>query len=138
MRTLSDGIEMLDFAFRERLEYDAALLIPKKGDVEAALAILRGTVGALAQVTTFDHVSIEEALRALPESLAIKPRDMFGTVRVAVTGKQVSPPLFESMDILARERVALRLSDAIAKLAGALAAGPGQQRATGGKRLADA
>ncbi len=54
--------------------------------------------------------AIEEALRAaLVEGLGLKPRHAFGPVRVAITGRRVSPPLFESMELLGRERSLARL-----------------------------
>ena len=57
--------------------------------------------------------SIEEALRAaLVEGLGLKPRNAFGPVRVAITGRRVSPPLFESLELLGRERSLARLADA--------------------------
>jgi glutamyl-tRNA synthetase len=117
MRTLSDGIDMVDFAFKDRLEYDAALLIPKKSDAAGAWAILNGTAETLTELASFDHSAIEAALRTQAETLGLKPRDMLGAVRVAVTGKQVSPPLFETMEILGRERVLERLGKAAEKLA---------------------
>ncbi|MHB1317785.1 MAG: glutamate--tRNA ligase, partial [Anaerolineae bacterium] len=117
MRTLSDGVAMLDFAFMERLEYEPDLLIPKKSDVAGVRTILSRSRVALSELGTFDHASIELALRALAEALNLKPRDMLGAVRVAITGKQVSPPLFETIEILGRERVVLRLGEAAAKLA---------------------
>lgn len=117
MRTLSDGVGMLDFAFIEPLDYDAGLLIPKKSDSATARTILNGTRVALTELGSFDHASIELALRGLAESLELKPRDMLGAVRVAITGKPVSPPLFETMEIIGRERVLLRLGEAVDKLA---------------------
>ena len=57
--------------------------------------------------------AIEEALRAaLVEGLGLKPRNAFGPVRVAVTGRRVSPPLFESMELLGREESLARLDAA--------------------------
>ena len=59
--------------------------------------------------------AIEEALRAkLVEELGLKPRNAFGPVRVAVTGSRISPPLFESLELLGRERSLARLEGALA------------------------
>jgi glutamyl-tRNA synthetase len=53
---------------------------------------------------------IEQALRAsLVDDLGLKPKTAFGPVRVAVTGRRVSPPLFESLELLGRERTLRRL-----------------------------
>ena len=57
----------------------------------------------------------ESALRtALVEAMGLKPRLAFGPVRVAVTGRRISPPLFESLDLLGRERSLAPLSSALA------------------------
>ena len=113
MRTLSDCIDMLGFAFSDSLDYEASLLIPKKSDEQGALAILMRTSEAVGQVEPFSHGAIEDTMRALSDSLGLKPRDMLGAVRVAITGRTVSPPLFESMEILGRERVQARIAGAI-------------------------
>jgi glutamyl-tRNA synthetase len=59
---------------------------------------------------------MEQALRALADELRIKAGDLFMPLRVAVTGKPVSPPLFESMELLGRERCLARIDAAIALL----------------------
>ena len=64
-------------------------------------------------VMTGYRAAIEEALRsALVDGLGLKPRNAFGPVRVAITGSTVSPPLFESMELLGRERSLARLAAA--------------------------
>ena len=63
---------------------------------------------------TWDTASIESVLRAtLVEGLGLKPKNAFGPVRVATTGRRVSPPLFESLEILGRERSLRRLDQAL-------------------------
>jgi glutamyl-tRNA synthetase len=66
----------------------------------------------LARVEPFTAVEIEAALRALAERLGLKPRDAFQPIRIAVTGSKVSPGLFESLELLGKERALARLSDA--------------------------
>jgi glutamyl-tRNA synthetase len=57
--------------------------------------------------------SAEDAFRALAEELNLKPGQLFGILRVAVTGKTVSPPLFESMAVIGKETVLKRLQEAV-------------------------
>ena len=79
-----------------------------------AEAVLTEAQTALAAVSDWDSEQIESALRvALVEGLGLKPRVAFGPVRVAVSGRRVSPPLFESMEILGRDRSMSRLSAAL-------------------------
>ena len=67
----------------------------------------------------WQSAAIDEALRGalLEGGLGLKPRAAFGPVRVAVTGRRVSPPLFESIELLGRERTMARLARAIDSLA---------------------
>jgi glutamyl-tRNA synthetase len=60
----------------------------------------------------WDASAIEASLRDLPEKLGQKPKAVFQAVRVAVTGSTVSPPLFESLELLGRETVLARLDSA--------------------------
>jgi glutamyl-tRNA synthetase len=63
----------------------------------------------LAEVDPFAAEPIEAALRGLAERLGLKPRDAFGPIRAAVTGSEVSPGLFESLELLGREESLARL-----------------------------
>ncbi|SDZ99885.1 MULTISPECIES: glutamate--tRNA ligase [unclassified Mycobacterium] len=78
-----------------------------------AAAVLDATLSALAGVGEWNTANIEAALKAaLLDGLELKPRKAFGPIRVAVTGATVSPPLFESMELLGRERSLARLQAA--------------------------
>lgn len=75
-----------------------------------AAAVLDAGLAALEPLADFTPTAIEEALRvALIETLELKPRVAFGPLRVAVSGRRVSPPLFESMELLGRESTLARL-----------------------------
>ncbi len=78
-------------------------------DADAA-AVLDAGVAALEALVDVTPAAIEEALRAaLIDGLGLKPRTAFGPLRVAVSGRRVSPPLFESMELLGRESTLARL-----------------------------
>jgi glutamyl-tRNA synthetase len=78
-------------------------------DADAA-AVLDAGVAALEALADFMPAAIEEALRAaLIDGLGMKPRTAFGPLRVAVSGRRVSPPLFESMELLGRDSTLARL-----------------------------
>lgn len=108
MNKLTEAVDMLAFLFTAEVAYDeadVAKLLDEKGleVVDAA----RSALGDLADWTTD---AIEQALRAkLVDELGLKPRHAFGPVRVAITGRRVSPPLFESMELLGREESLRRL-----------------------------
>ncbi|RZT19436.1 glutamyl-tRNA synthetase [Mycobacterium sp. BK558] len=75
-----------------------------------AVPVLDAAIAALEAVGEWNHTALEDALkRALIDGLELKPRKAFGPVRVAVTGSSVSPPLYESLELLGRERTLARL-----------------------------
>ena len=104
---------MLGFLFVSDEEFepnkqDAAVLLDDDGR-----AVVRASYDALAGLDEWNTERIETALRArLVEGMGLKPRNAFGPVRVAVTGRRISPPLFESMDLLGAERSLARLHTA--------------------------
>jgi glutamyl-tRNA synthetase len=108
---LGDAWGLLKFLDRRDFEID-----PKAADKELgpdAAPILDAAVTALEAVPEWTTPSIEAALKAsLIEDLGLKPRKAFGPIRVAVTGSTVSPPLFESLELLGRERSLMRLRNA--------------------------
>jgi glutamyl-tRNA synthetase len=87
------------------------------GDVQPDPEFLDGPVlehagQALADLDPFTADSIEQALRGLAERLELKPREAFQPIRVAVTGSKISPGLFESIELLGRERTLERIRSA--------------------------
>ncbi|CAN7358438.1 glutamate--tRNA ligase [Mycolicibacterium frederiksbergense] len=81
----------------------------KELKAEAAV-VLDAALAALEAAPQWTTASIEEALKtALLDGLELKPRKAFGPIRVAVTGATISPPLFESMELLGRDRSLARL-----------------------------
>jgi glutamyl-tRNA synthetase len=109
---LTEAADMLGFLFASTVEYDddaRAVL----GD-DAGRQVVTAARDALAGLERWSTAAIEEALRAaLVEGLGLKPRNAFGPVRVAITGRRVSPPLFESMELLGREASLERLDAAL-------------------------
>ncbi len=108
MNKLTEAPAMLGFLFTDTLAYDdadVAKLLDDDG--RSVVAAAHDALSGLDQWTT---ETIDEALRAkLVDELGLKPRMAFGPVRVAVTGRRVSPPLFESLELLGREVTLARL-----------------------------
>ncbi|WP_084125946.1 glutamate--tRNA ligase [Demequina sp. NBRC 110054] len=109
MQLLGEASGMLGFLFAadEAIEFDEAAVkkLPDNAAeiLDAALVVLEG-------LSDFGPEAQQDALRAkLVDEMGIKPRFAFGPLRVAVTGRQVSPPLFESMEILGKDASLNRL-----------------------------
>src|ERR1039457_552237 len=116
IRLLPDALTVADFFFAENLApYDSAELIPKKGDVALALAVLERAARVLG-TAEFSHDALDAALRAAAVEQGIKPGQMFEPIRVAVCGRKTAPPLFGTLEALGRETCLRRIEQAIGKL----------------------
>ncbi|NUT56544.1 MAG: glutamate--tRNA ligase, partial [Thermoleophilia bacterium] len=110
---LTEGASMLGFLLVDEADFtrdpaDVEKLLDADG-----LVVVKAAHDALAALDTWTTEAIDEALRtALVEDLGLKPRNAFGPVRVALTGSRVSPPLFESLELLGRDRSLGRLASA--------------------------
>jgi nondiscriminating glutamyl-tRNA synthetase len=111
--------DMVGFLFVDGLVPDAALLVPKRWDAATTLAGLTAVREALLAAPEGDFTTegIEAPLRALAEERGWKVGDLFMAIRVAMTGRTATPPLFELMVALGRERALARLATAISTLA---------------------
>jgi len=116
INTLAEAATYADFFFLNELEYDASLLIGKKMTPETALNALKAAREKLSSLESFDHDALEGALRPLAEELGLKAGQLFGTLRVATTGRTAAPPLFGTMTVLGKERCLKRITAAVEKL----------------------
>lgn len=105
---------MLGFLFVDEADFaidpdDAAKLLTEDG-----LGVVRAALEAVEGLEQWSTAAIQDALQAkLVEEMGLKPRNAFGPVRVAISGRRVSPPLFESMELLGRDRSLSRLRGAL-------------------------
>ena len=109
---LSEVPAMLKFLFVKdfAVETDSVAKITD----DASKAVLKRSLKELEPLATWNHESIEAALRSsLIEDMGLKPRIAFGAVRIATTGSTISPPLFESMELLGKEASLARISAAL-------------------------
>ena len=110
---LSEVPAMLKFLFVKDFAVEAESV--SKITDEASKKVLQRSLSELENVTTWNHDAIEAVLRSsLIEELGLKPRIAFGAVRIATTGSTISPPLFESMELLGKEASLARIRAGIA------------------------
>lgn len=110
---LDEAPQLLKFLFVKEFVVDADA-VSKITDA-GAKDILKRSLKDLENVTTWNHDSIEAVLRgSLIEELGLKPRIAFTALRIATTGSTISPPLFESMELLGKEACLSRISAALA------------------------
>ncbi|HLY15716.1 MAG TPA: glutamate--tRNA ligase [Bryobacteraceae bacterium] len=116
IKLLRDVLTVADFFFVDQLPpYDAAELIPQKGDVAMALRALQAGREALAGAE-FTHDALESALRSAAGAAGMKAGQMFQPIRVAVCGRKNAPPLFATLEVLGRDTSLARIGQAMDKL----------------------
>ncbi|HVK24785.1 MAG TPA: glutamate--tRNA ligase [Actinokineospora sp.] len=111
---LSDAVAMVRFLFTPEGEFKPEADSAAKALGDDAKPVLDASIEALAALEEWTTPAIEGALKAaLIDGMGLKPRKAFAPVRVAATGRTVSPPLYESLELLGRDRTLTRLRAAL-------------------------
>lgn len=117
IKTLNDVVEMAGFFFRDEFPRLTAAPLNIKGLTPAQSAeALAQAADRLEALPSFAHEESEAAMRALAETMGVKPKDLFGLLRVVITGQTVSTPLFESAAIIGQAETLRRVREAAATL----------------------
>ena len=117
LKELSEAAPRLSFFFRDAPSYDSEDLVQKGMDAAGTRRALEAALEAMEPLATFDAATLEPPLRALAKDLGVKVGQLFGSLRIATTGLRVAPPLFETMEVLGRERTLRDIRAAIESLA---------------------
>lgn len=113
---LNEAPEWVDIFFIDDLPpFDLEMLVPRKMTLDEVPPILAAAQEILAEAE-FSHDALDAALRAGATARNLKPGQMFQPIRVATAGKKVSPPLFESLEILGKEKSLKRIANVLARL----------------------
>ncbi len=115
-KILTEVAELAEFFFITELDHKANSPIGKNMTAESAIKALTASQQRLRQLETFDSDSLETVFRPLAEELGLKTGQLFGTLRTAVTGRTASPPLFQTMAVLGKERCLKRIEAALDEL----------------------
>lgn len=114
--TLDDAVSMAGFFFKDHVQPVSEDLISKGMDAHQASLAAKRALAVLESTHEWTAGSLESPMRTLVEELGFSPGQVFGILRAAVTGQKVSPPLFESMEIIGRQKVLERVKTAILML----------------------
>ena len=113
LETLAQAPDLMGFLLADALApYDPLTLVPKKTEPAAALRALEAALAALDEVDLADEAATEARLRGLAEELGLKTGQLFMAIRVAVTGRTQSPPLFATMHVVGADRCRARVAAA--------------------------
>jgi glutamyl-tRNA synthetase len=114
--TLDDCLPFAAWFFKDEVDPDPVNLVAKNLTVAQSAEILGKSLEILAALPDLSPAHSEMPMRSLVDQLGLSPNQVFGILRVAVTGQTVSPPLFESMEIVGKEKILKRVRKAIAIL----------------------
>ncbi len=116
LTTLDDVVDMAGFFFRDTVRPNSLELVPKGLTATQALDVARQSLQVLENVQPFTAQNAEPPMRDLVARLGLSTGQVFGILRAAATGQKVSPPLFESMEVIGKEKVLERIQAAIGEL----------------------
>jgi len=113
IKTVSEIPAMVEFLFVDKIERELDAMYQKGVDQPKAKAILLRANEVLTKLDSFEHAAIEAALRPLGDEFGLKVGPIFAVLRIAVTGKKITPPLFESLAALGKEQTLLRIGETL-------------------------
>jgi glutamyl-tRNA synthetase len=111
--TLDDAIPMAGFFFRDTIDYSQDEILQKEMSQNDCLNVLEKTREIILSQNSISKEVLEPTIRNFAEDKGFSAGQVFGTLRVAITGQRVSPPLFESMEIIGHEKVLERINQGI-------------------------
>jgi len=117
-KTLAEVPELVSFLFTDDIKYEADFFIDKKTTTEDAIKALEASLEKLNALEPFTSESMETLLRPMAEQLGMKTGQLFGALRTATTGRTAAPPLFQTMEVIGKERCLKRIQEALKKLKG--------------------
>ena len=116
MKTLGESKDITSYFFDSDVGCSKIQIIQKGMDSLQTSAALENIISAVKKLDPFVSANIEEVLRAACAESDLKPREFFGLIRSAVTGRDATPPLFELMEVLGKDSTLLRLDKALSLL----------------------
>lgn len=116
LKLLTEAPDLLEFFYVEPAVPGPDELIQKRMDADSTAAALGAALDRVETFEPFEPEPLETEFRALAERLSLKPGQLFGTLRVALTNRRVAPPLFDTMAALGRDRCVQRIRNALTAL----------------------
>ena len=117
LKLLSEAQELTGFFFLDDTGLEIMELIQKGMDAEVTLLALNATLNELRAMDAFNVQNLEKCLLNINTQLTLSRGQFLGMLRIALTGKKISPPIFQTMEVLGRDRCIRRLESARSSLA---------------------
>ena len=112
-KTLAEVPQLAEFFFLDELHYEVCLFSKARVDGKSAIEAITVTRQKFEKLVTWDVGTLEGVLRPLATELNLRTGELFGLLRVAVTGRTAAPPLFQTMAVLGREKCLKRLTSTL-------------------------
>ena len=119
MKSLEESADSTEYFFQANEGFDTDTLVQKGMDRDSTLLALKAALDDLDAADDYAPDKLEEMLTATGEKLSLSRRQFFGVLRVAATGRAVSPPLFEMMEVLGKDRTVSRVKNALERFGAA-------------------
>jgi glutamyl-tRNA synthetase len=116
MKKLGEAASLVSFFYENEITYDTALLVQKGMDTPRTRESLLQARSLLTHLPSWEYLAMEAPMRELAEQLGLKTGQLFGSIRVAVSGRTATPPLFQMMEVLGQEVSLQRIEQAIERL----------------------
>lgn len=116
LKKISESSYLLEYFFYDELAIDKESLIPKKVETHQIIDGLSSSIKLLEKINLFEPEGLEEKFRDLAKSLSLKAGQLFFPIRISLTGRKESPPLFDTMCAIGKENSIKRLYNAISIL----------------------
>ena len=113
LKTLDESSHLVEYFFYENFEIDKEKLVPKKTEKSEIIIGLKKSIELIEKTKLFEPENLEIEFRALAEELGLKAGQLFFPIRIALTGRRESPPLFDTMKAIGTESSIKRLNNAI-------------------------
>ena len=117
MTRFEQFVDNNSFFFNGALDYAGVEIVPKGKTAADMIGMLNALVEKLDDLYDWDHERLKAVIESYKDEIGWKPKDIFMPLRLVVTGRKDSPPLFESMGLIGREMVRFRIRDCVQKLA---------------------
>jgi glutamyl-tRNA synthetase len=108
-KTLAEVPQLADFFFVDELQYEVGLFSKGRLDEKSTTGAITIAWQKLEKLATWDAATLEDVLRSLATELNLRTGELFGLLRVAITGRTAAPPLFQTMGVLGKEKCLKRL-----------------------------
>jgi glutamyl-tRNA synthetase len=116
MKSLEESANSTSYFFKADEEFDTGTLVQKGMDRDSTMSALKAALDDLDSTDDYNHENLEEMLTATGEKLELSRRQFFGVLRVAATGRAVSPPLFEMIEVMGKGSIVSRVKNALERL----------------------